>query len=101
MVDKPTKAEDEYFAKLEIERKRQWEKERTAKMAEGEKQKLKELHHMKCPKCGMDLHEVEVSGISVDRCHSCNGTWFDAGEMEQLISQQDRGLLSKVMSVFK
>ncbi|HEY5609916.1 MAG TPA: zf-TFIIB domain-containing protein [Thermoanaerobaculia bacterium] len=100
-VDKPSKNEDEYFTKLELEKKRQWEQERAAKMAEGERQKLKELHYMKCPKCGMDLHTIEVEKVSVDRCVSCNGTWFDAGEMEELVKHHDVGLFGRVMSIFK
>lgn len=100
-TEKPSKAEDEYFTRQELERRKQAEKERAARMADNEKQKLKELHHMKCPKCGMDLHQFEMEGIKVDRCVSCNGTWFDAGEVEQLVSHHDRGLFGKVMSAFK
>lgn len=100
-VDKPSKNEEEYFAKLELEKKKQWEKERAAKMAEGEKQKLKDLHYMKCPKCGMDLHTIQVEGIAVDRCVSCNGTWFDAGEMEDLVKHHDSGLFGRVMGIFR
>ncbi|HVT44816.1 MAG TPA: zf-TFIIB domain-containing protein [Thermoanaerobaculia bacterium] len=100
-TEKPSKAEDEYFTKMELERKRTWEQERSEKMALEERQKLKDLHFMKCPKCGMDLHEFELHGISLDRCVSCEGTWFDSGEVEQLIQGHDKGLLSRVMSVFK
>lgn len=98
-IDKPSKAEDEYFTKLELERKKQWEKERQAKMGSQEKEKLKELHFMKCPKCGMDLHTIDYKQLKLDRCVSCNGTWFDAGEMETLL-ESDQGFLGKVKGLF-
>ena len=101
MVDKPSNNEEEYFKKLEIEKMKKYEEERSAKMAEEEKTRLRELHFMKCPKCGMDLMEIEFQAIKLDRCVSCGGTWFDAGEMEHLIQGQESGLLSKVISIFK
>ena len=91
--------EDEYFARQEIERKKQWEAERAQKMASADKDRLKELHHMKCPKCGMDLHTIDYRGIAIDRCVSCNGTWFDAGELDQLLGH-DEGFLGKMKTFF-
>ncbi len=99
--DKPSRAEDEYFAKQEMERRKKVAQEQAASMAAAEREKLKELHYMKCPKCGMDLTTIEFHGISLDRCPSCNGTWFDAGEVEELMSPKNSGLFGKVMSVFK
>jgi len=97
--DKPSRAEDEYFARQEIERRKQWAKERAAKMAADERTKLKETHWMKCPKCGLDLETIELKGISVDHCGGCGGTWLDAGEIEKMQAQD--GLFSRVMSVFQ
>ena len=99
--DKPSKAEDEYFARQELERRKKWAAEQGAKMAAEEKERLKKLHFMKCPKCGMDMTTIEFHGIQIDRCTSCNGTFFDAGEIEQLTTPQNSGLLGKVMSIFK
>lgn len=98
-LDKPSKNEDEYFTRLELERKKQWEKERQAKMGEEEKKKLQELHYMKCPKCGMDLHTIDFKGLKIDRCVSCNGTWLDAGEMDQLLAHE-HPLLNKFKGLF-
>lgn len=39
---------------------------------------------MRCPKCRADMEIINVDGIEVDRCGSCGGLWFDAGEAEQL-----------------
>ena len=69
-------------------------------MAEGEKKKLKELHYMKCPKCGMELIEIDYEGIKVDKCSRCEGIWLDAGELEA-ISKIEKKVLDKLFNVFK
>ena len=58
------------------------EEERQQKLGRDEKDRLRELHYMKCPKCGMGLTEIDYRGIKVDRCSGCEGLWFDAGELE-------------------
>lgn len=99
-LDKPSKAEDEYFARQEVERRKKWAQEQAAKMAVEEKEKAKAAHWMKCPKCGMDLAEIEFHGVKVDQCASCGGIFFDAGEIDQ-ISKKDAGVLGRVFSVFR
>jgi PAT family beta-lactamase induction signal transducer AmpG len=43
---------------------------------------------MRCPKCRFDMEQVDIEGTIIDRCTSCNGLWFDAGEVEALSNQQ-------------
>ncbi len=102
-LQKPSDNEEEHFTRLELERRREWERERQERMAADEKVRLRELHHMKCPKCGMDLTEIEFRGIQLDRCVTCNGTWFDAGEIEKLVQKESQsdGLLGRILSVFR
>ena len=76
------------------------EEERHKKLAEEEKKRLKELHYMKCPKCGMELIEIDYKGIKVDKCSECEGVWLDAGELEA-ISKFEKTGLDKLFSVFK
>lgn len=97
---KPTENEEEYFARQELERRKQWAKEREKQMAAEEKESLRELHHMRCPKCGMELSNFQMHGIELDRCVSCGGTWFDEGEIEQLL-EKEQGVVKRVMSIFK
>jgi hypothetical protein len=98
--DKPSRAEDEYFAKEELERRKKWAQEQAAKMAVEEKEKLKQAHWMKCPKCGMDLAEIELHGVKVDQCASCGGIFLDAGEMDQL-GKKEEGVMGRVFSMFR
>ncbi|HUP61333.1 MAG TPA: zf-TFIIB domain-containing protein [Thermoanaerobaculia bacterium] len=99
-IDKPSKAEDEYFARQELERRKKWAQEQTAKKSADEKEQTKQLHWMKCPKCGMDLAEIELHGVKVDQCASCGGIFLDAGEMEQL-EKHEEGVLHRVFSMFR
>lgn len=100
-LDKPSKAEDEYFARQELERRRRWAAEQAATIADTEKQKAKDLHWMKCPKCGMELSELEMQGVKVDQCAYCGGIFLDAGEIEQIMRHHDQGIAARVFSVFR
>ena len=39
---------------------------------------------MQCPRCAGTLETVSYRGISVDRCTTCQGLWFDILEAETL-----------------
>ncbi len=100
MPVKPSDKEDEYFARQELEQRKKAEEEKHKKFAEEEKKRLKDLHYMHCPKCGMRLNVVEYKGINIDKCFQCDGVWLDAGEMEA-ISKLEKSALAKMFSVFK
>ncbi len=100
MVQKPSEKEEEYFARLEFERKKKIEEEKHRRLAEAERARLKELHFMRCPKCGMELIAVNYKGIEVDKCSECEGVWLDAGELEA-VSKLEKPVLDKLFSVFK
>jgi len=55
---------------------------------------------MKCPKCGMNLVEIEYRSIKVDRCSACEGVWLDKGELKS-VADLDKSLLDKLYSVFR
>jgi len=100
MVMKPSEKEEEYFARTEFERKKKIEEEKHKRLAQEEKKKLKELHYMRCPKCGMELIEIDYKGIKIDKCSECEGLWLDAGELED-ISKLEKSGLDKFFGVFK
>ena len=39
---------------------------------------------MKCPRDGTALATVSICGMELDKCHKCDGIWFDRGELERL-----------------
>lgn len=99
MTEKTASPEDEFFARQDAEKKRKLALEAQRALEAGEKQRLKELHYMHCPKCGSKLETLDYRGLQIDRCFACNGTWLDAGELEALAGKEP-GLLQKFVSVF-
>src|SRR5829696_5819980 len=97
--EKPSRAEDEYFAKQELERRKQWAQEQAAKKSTEEIEQLRKAHWMKCPKCGHDLAEIALHGVKVDQCAHCGGVFLDKGELDQL-EHHDEGVMSRVFSMF-
>jgi len=97
---KPSEQEEEYFARKEFERKKKIEEEKHKKLGDEEKRKLKDIHYMRCPKCGMELIEIDYKGIKIDECSECEGIWLDAGELET-VSKLEKTGLDKFFSVFK
>jgi primosomal protein N' len=97
MPEKPSKNEDEYFAKqsLDLIKAKRREAEKAALDAE------RRAHYMKCPKCGSDLKTESYHGIEIDRCPACSGMWLDAGEAEDLLRREDEGIINIFKSVMK
>jgi Zn-finger nucleic acid-binding protein len=87
------RTEDEWFAKNErtlieeLKRERGRREQRVAEALQKEEgRKQKELHWMKCPECGSDMHEEPLAEkIMVDRCKLCGGIFFDRGELEDIL----------------
>ena len=83
--DKPSRNEDEYFARLDADLM----KERRARLDDEREKQSRISHFNKCPKCGCDLVEREHRGVKVDVCSECSGMWLDKGELE-MIEEIDR-----------
>ena len=50
---------------------------------------------MQCPKCQTDLSAPErIQDLSVDRCPSCGGIWFDDQELIPLLHENLKALAS-------
>jgi acetyl-CoA carboxylase beta subunit len=94
-------SENEYFAREDAERKRKLALEIKHQTEQEERKRLKELHWMRCPKCGMQMHEVKLRGVDVDVCFSCNGIFLDQGELEQMEKPESKGVMAAVLNWFK
>lgn len=53
-------------------------------LPDDERERLRELHWMRCPKCGAELKEIVFRSVKVDKCFACGGVYLDDGELEQL-----------------
>ncbi len=54
---------------------------------------------MKCPKCGGQMAEARLETVVIDRCASCGGVYFDAGEFELLVAHEkaSSGFLGRLL----
>ncbi len=89
MEDRGRALENEYFHRKEQE------------LIEKMKSKLSEssaqTSEVDCPKCDGKLVETDYENIKIDVCNQCSGTWFDAGELAQVVDKNENsGWLSRV-----
>jgi len=97
---KPSQTEEEYFARVEAEKKKKLAEDFKKKLSHEQQKKLKDLHWMHCPKCGMELHAIPFKGIVIDKCFHCRGVFLDGGELEK-VAGEEGGFLHSVLSLFK
>ena len=38
--------------------------------------------HLNCPNCQVELKRLDLKGITLDHCETCDGLWFDKGELQ-------------------
>ena len=100
MPVQPSEQEDEYFARQEMKKRLELQARQAAAMADEEKQRLKELHYLHCPKCGNTLEETVMDEVTVDICASCHGIWLDDGELAKL-TETKSGVLQSLRGLFK
>jgi uncharacterized protein len=95
--EKPSRNEDEYFAKQDAE----LIKEMRSKLDKERLATERKAHFMKCPKCGADLKEEAHGHVKVDVCPECKGMWLDAGEMDLMRQvQKSGGAFKGVLDLF-
>jgi len=92
--DKPSRNEDEYFAREDAELMRR-ERERAQEAAIAAE---RASHYMKCPKDGHDLTSSTVHGVQIETCPHCGGMWLDAGELEAVAHEDRPNVFTRVLS---
>lgn len=97
MAERPSRNEEEYFARQEAEilKARREAAEKAAEEAE------RKSHFMRCPNCGTLLVTEEYHGIEVDRCHACYGIWLDAGDAQALLEQERGAAVGVLESILR
>lgn len=92
MPDKPSRNEEEYFARRDALLLRQ-QREALRKAAIDSERRS---HHLKCPSCGYDLIRGEWHGVQVDQCTHCHGIWFAAEEARSLLAHDQPNIIARV-----
>src|SRR5215470_14120633 len=73
---------------IEQARQKRLEAERRRQSEEADTQQV--LHWKKCPKCGTDMQTDRIEDVDVEKCSTCEGIFFDRGELETLLLKHDR-----------
>jgi Zn-finger nucleic acid-binding protein len=92
--DKPSRNEDEYFAREDAELLRKQRERAQAAAVEAERKS----HYLKCPKDGYDLTSSQYHGVQIETCPHCGGMWLDAGELEAVSQGDHSNVLTRVLS---
>ena len=97
--EKPSRNEDEYFARQNAEQIRAMR----AKLDAERKKTERPTDLNKCPRCDGTLKEQQVEDVKIDECVDCGGVWLDRGELDQLRRvNTSRGVSGGVLgSLFK
>ena len=100
----PVKAssnEEEYFLRQEAEKLKARADKLKRETNDAQRVELKQAHWMRCPKCGMELSEIQYRGIQIDKCFSCGGVYLDDGELEQIAqSEAEQGVFAGLSRIF-
>lgn len=95
----PGEQEEEYFARQEFERRKKVLVEQEGSAAEGERQRILAVARNRCPKCAAPLVTITYHKVELDKCSSCEGLWFDRGELDKVLAEE-AGFLSGLKRIF-
>ncbi len=90
-------AEDEYFAKIEAEKKARLVADMKAQKHRAAIEERRALHWLRCGKCGAQMDTRIFRGVEVEVCPDCGAVLLDRGELEAL-SGKDRGGFFEALS---
>jgi hypothetical protein len=100
-MQRTTSAEEEFFAREDAEKKRRIALQVKQETAAAERERLRALHHMRCPKCGLELREVAFRGVEADLCFSCGGLFLDRGEIDSIARPEQKGIMSGLLELLR
>jgi hypothetical protein len=91
-------SEQEYFFRLNKELTEKFKAKTEQRKQQHDDQVAKELHWMKCPRCGHDLKSQDFGSLMVDQCGDCGGVFLDKSEVDFLMDLQDHNSLSTIFN---
>jgi uncharacterized protein len=77
---KPSRNENEYFARENADRVKALRARLDAEREAAERRS----HLNRCPRCGGHLKDRLHNNMHIAVCQDCGGTWLDKGELEML-----------------
>ena len=92
--------EDEYFARINAEKKVRLAAILANEEAKSKAEELKTTHYMHCGKCGHKMKTTHFKGVEIEVCTVCSAVLLDAGELEILAGEDRASVIASIASVF-
>lgn len=94
----PSRNENEYFARLDAELRKE-----LRERADAERAARVAAEHNKCPRDGTPLVAKVTHHVTIDQCPTCDGIWLDKGELKILAAGQSEqtGFVGNLLNIFK
>ena len=92
--------EEEYFAKIEAEKKARLVADLKAQKDRAAVEQRKVLHWLKCGKCGADMATRVFRGVEIEVCPDCGAVLLDRGELEALSGKDRSGFFEALGGLF-
>jgi rubrerythrin len=93
--------ENKYFEKLEAEKRARLKAELEATKQAEALAARKELHWLRCGKCGAAMDTVIFRGVEIEVCPDCGAVLLDQGELEALAGADKSGIFSGLKGLFR
>ncbi len=92
--------EEEYFARIEAEKKAALKQKLEAEAEARAAEELKQLHYNRCGRCGNEMKSEVFKGVEIDICPVCKAVLLDPGELEELVGADQSGVIATISEFF-
>ena len=94
------KQEEDYFARIEREKKEALKAKLEAENDAAAKAERKARHWNKCGKCGADMQTQGYKGVDIEVCPECGAVLLDPGELQTLAGEDHSSFVADLFSIF-
>lgn len=94
------KPEDEYFAKLDAEKRQKIKAQVEAESVAAQHEAERQLHWHRCGKCGAAMDTHVFRGTDIEICPRCGAVLLDSGELEALAGTDKSGVIQGILDLF-
>jgi len=99
---KPSKTEDEYFAREDAERIRKLHAEEMARLSASQREALKRQHGGRCANCGALMVPERIEGATILHCPACGGAFLYRPTWEYIHAHSEpHTVMGAVLNWFK
>ena len=65
-----------------------------------DRERLRQAHWMRCPKCGNEMKVEQLESIEIERCSVCGGMFFEHNELQTLLMRKQESRFKFYRNMF-